>query len=384
MNTLIVILDGLGDRPNKLLGGKTPLEAARKPNLNWLCKGGRTGIMYPVKRGVAPESDEAALALLGYDPFRYHRGRGPLEALGYGVKFRPGEVVLRCNFMKVHNGWVTDFQFKPDEKKVKEYVEKINKIKIKGVKLKFAKTLGHRAVLILEGPLSDRISNTHPGYRIVKNYVSSAMPRKGPLKLKKCRPLTKDKKAKRTAEIINEFVKKSNEVLGDDLFVVTRGAGSCTPKLEKKYRNWVLMGDSPVEKAIGKLTGMKVVKKPEDLEELAHKVEKLIKKHSIYVQIKGPDSWAHKNRPLKKKKSVEEIDRKFFSKIKDLDAKLCVTADHSTPCEIRAHSQDPVPVLIYYPQIKPDKVKEFSEKSCRKGSLGTFRGVELMKKIKSA
>ncbi len=113
-------------------------------------------------------------------------------------------------------------------------------------------------------------------------------------------------------------------------------------------------------------------------------MEKLIKKHSIYVQIKGPDSWAHKNRPLKKKKSVEEIDRKFFSKIKDIDAKLCVTADHSTPCEIRAHSQDPVPVLIYYPQIKPDKVKEFSEKSCRKGSLGIFRGVELIKKIKSA
>ena len=99
--------------------------------------------------------------------------------------------------------------------------------------------------------------------------------------------------------------------------------------------------------------------------------------------IKGPDSWAHKNKPLKKKKSIEEIDRKFFSKIKSIDAKICVTADHSTPCEIRAHSQDPVPVLIYYSGIKTDKVKEFSEKECKKGSLKTFRGVGLMKKIKS-
>lgn len=385
MRTLLVILDGLGDRPVKKLGGKTPLEAAKKDNLNWMTERGKTGIMYPIRKGVAPESDEAALALLGYDPFRYHCGRGPLEALGYGVKFKPDEIVFRCNFTKARKGWITDFQFKPQEKDVIKYVQKINKIKIEGVKLRFVKTLGYRAVLILKDSLSDRVSNTHPGYKVVKNHVSSAQPREGPLKIKKSRALDKSKRAERTAEIINEFVKKSEDVLGDGVVVVTRGAGSGLPSLKKNYRNWVLMGDTPVEKAVGNLTGMKVIKKPEDLGKLARKVKKYLKKYDgVYVQIKGPDSWGHKNKPFKKKKAVEEIDSQFFSKIKELkETVTCVTADHSTPCETRAHSSDPVPVLLYG-NVSPDKVKVFSEKACRKGSLGTFKGTDLMKKIKSA
>lgn len=385
MKVLLIVLDGLGDRPIKKLGGKTPLAAARKENLNWMCKHGKAGIMYPVMKGVAPESDEAALALLGYDPFRYHRGRGPLEALGYGVKFRPGDVVLRCNFTKVRGSYITDFQFKPKEKDVKSYVKKLNRIKIEGVKFKFVKTLGYRAVLILRGSLSDRVSNTHPGYRIVRNYVSSALPRKGKLKLRKCRPLNHDKKAIRTAAVVNEFVEKSRKILGNGLIVVTRGAGTEVPKLKKSYKGWALMGDTPVERAIGHATGMSVISKPEDLDKLARKVKSSLKKYrGVYVQIKGPDSWGHKNRPLEKKKSIEEIDRKFIGKIRDLDAVICVTADHSTPCEIRAHSANPVPVLVYSKKMKPDKVNQFSERACRKGSLGIFKGTKLMEKIKSS
>ncbi|UCG95940.1 MAG: hypothetical protein JSV92_03335 [archaeon] len=82
--------------------------------------------------------------------------------------------------------------------------------------------------------------------------------------------------------------------------------------------------------------------------------------------------------------SIEKIDREFFSRIKDLNALVCVTADHSTPCVTRAHSADPVPVLIYWKGIKPDGVKEFTEKACRKGSLGTFKGTKLMSKIKQS
>lgn len=382
---LLVILDGLGDRPIKKFGGKTPLAAARKENLNWMCEHGKTGIMYPVMKGIAPESDEAALALLGYDPFRYHRGRGPLEALGYGVKFRPGDVVLRCNFTKIKGSYITDFQFKPREKDVKSYVKKLNRMKIEGVKLKFVKTLGYRAVLIIRDSLSDRVSNTHPGYMIVRNYVSSALPRRGKKKLRKSRALNKDKKAIRTAAVVNEFVEKSRKILGNGLIVVTRGAGTGAPKLKKSYKGWALMGDTPVERAIGHATGMDVISKPEDLDKLARKVKSSLKKYrGVYVQIKGPDSWGHKNRPLKKKKSIEEIDKKFIGKIRNLDAVICVTADHSTPCEIRAHSANPVPVLVYSKNMKSDFVKQFSEKTCKKGSLGIFKGTRLMEKIKSS
>lgn len=383
MKLIIVILDGLGDRTYRELKGKTPLDAANCPNLDLLAKKGKTGIMYPIK-GIAPESDEAALALFGYDPYAVYTGRGPLEALGANVDFSEGDVVLRCNYAIYGGNKITDVEYVPNKKELKEFETKLNKIKL-DVDFKVVNTLGYRFVLILKGKkLSPRLSNTHPAYQIIKNYVTSAIPRGKPLKLKKCKALDKSKEAKRTAKIVNEFVEKSKGVLGKNRIVITRGAGNRVPKLEKLDRNWALLADTPVEMAIGKITGMNILGHPKSLKDAVKDMENALKKHdSLYLQIKETDHWSHRGKPLKKKGAIEEIDKEFVSKIMKLkDTLICITADHSTPCKILAHSADPVPLLLYSDKIKADKVEKYSEKACKKGSIGQIEGKDLMSVLK--
>lgn len=382
MRLVIVVLDGLADIPYKELEGKTPLGAAYTPNLDFLAKKGKTGIMQPIQN-IAPESDEAALTLLGYNPFEKHQGRGPLEALGANVDFSKEDVVLRCNYALHEGKLITNIEYSPSEGKIEKFEKELNKIGL-GVEFKFKNTLGHRAVLILKGKdLSPKISNTHPGYEIVENYVTSAKPRHNPLKLKKAEPLNKSKKAKKTAEIVNKFVEKSKEVLGKNRIIITRGAGNKVPKLKKLKRKWGLFADTPVEMAIGKITGMEILDKPESVEEIAKKVGEALKKHdSLYLELKDPDHWAHKGDPLKKKEAIEEIDKEFVSKVMKLkNTVICFTADHATPCKFKAHSKHKVPLLLWSEEMENDGVKEFSEKACKKGSIGNIKGKNLTKNI---
>jgi len=95
---LYVAIDGMGDLPLKILGGKTPLEAAETTNMDAIAQNGKTGLMYSVKQGVAPESDVAVISLLGYDPFKYSTGRGVIEAAGVGLNMKDGDLALRCNY----------------------------------------------------------------------------------------------------------------------------------------------------------------------------------------------------------------------------------------------------------------------------------------------
>ena len=104
---LYVVLDGLGDLPVKELGNKTPLEAAFTPQMDKLAQKGMTGLVYPVGRGIAPESDIAVISLLGYDAHKYYTGRGPLESFAEGIKVNDGDVALRVNFATVADDGIT-------------------------------------------------------------------------------------------------------------------------------------------------------------------------------------------------------------------------------------------------------------------------------------
>ncbi|MCK4634045.1 phosphoglycerate mutase, partial [Candidatus Bathyarchaeota archaeon] len=94
----------MGDLPSRVLGGKTPLEAAETPNLDFLAREGKTGLMYTVRKGIAPESDVAVMSILGYDPFEFSTGRGIVEAIGADLAVRDGDLALRCNFATVGPG----------------------------------------------------------------------------------------------------------------------------------------------------------------------------------------------------------------------------------------------------------------------------------------
>jgi 2,3-bisphosphoglycerate-independent phosphoglycerate mutase len=174
-----------------------------------------------------------------------------------------------------------------------------------------------------------------------------------------------------------------------------RDAGSMTPKVETLKQKFgfkgIAVADMPVELGIAKVIGIDTRTFPPDRSlkayaERAKEAGKLQNSYSfVYVHLKGPDEPGHDGDFEGKKKAIEDIDRGFFSNLPDLaKCVVCVTADHSTPCAAKGHTDDPVPILIVSPTAKPDGSKRFTEAYGRVGSIGTIpHGYEIMARLKN-
>src|SRR3989454_7218625 len=217
---LFIVLDGLGDRPVAELGDRTPLEAADLPHLNRLAASGQQGTVITVGKGIAPESDVAVMAILGYDPLRLHAGRGPVEALGAGLPFQDGDLALRGNFATLGAGWnILDRRVgrnlqSQEAVELAEAVEREVRLSASGADVVVRATSGHRCVVVMhpkEGRLSAKISNTDPAYARVGG-LGVAKADAGN-KVDECRPLDDSPEAWTAAELVNEFTRKSPEGL---------------------------------------------------------------------------------------------------------------------------------------------------------------------------
>lgn len=389
MKLLYVVLDGAADLPIRLLNNQTPLEFAEKPHLDELSAKSRLGLMNVISKDIAPESDQATLALLGFDPFEVYTGRGPLEAFGSGIKAPKNSIVLRCNFAFQEDDIIKSAKVVPDKEELKEIEKALADIKkIKDVRIKFKPTIGHRAVLILEGKgLSANLQGSHPGYIVIKNFVTTAVPKRENVPVTYCRALDKTKNTAKTVEILNDWLKHANSTLEHNKFstnlILVRGAGSKLPKL-KKMKGWALMADLPLERAIGHLCGMAILPKPTNPQELAVKVKAALKKYkALYVQIKGTDDFSHNGDFVNKARFIETLDAKFIKRIvHDLgnNVAICITSDHTTSSETKTHTANPVPVLLYVPDEDGDYIR-FTEKLAAKGSLGKLTGIKLFRTL---
>lgn len=333
MRKIIIILDGLADQINT----KTSLELAKTPNLDKLVKNSQAGLMYPIKN-IAPESGAAQFVILGNN-LKDFPGRGIIEALGANIKIKPNHTYLRVNFAKIKNNKLIN---------IREPIPKnINKLNNKNIKI--YPTKGYRAVLEIKG--NYKINNTHPGYKTYKNYSKAIE--------------VKLKKIKSNNKLLKNYIKQVEKTLKNKTILV-RGAGYQLPKL-KPLKNWSIAADMPVEKGLGKLLKMKIIK--------TKSIKQILKtKSNLYIQIKAADPPGHKGDKRAKIKAIEKLDKflKPLIKLKDI---IAITADHATPPNLKRHSKDPVPYLIYN---KPsNNIKKFTEKACQKGK--TIQGKDLMK-----
>lgn len=414
---LYVVLDGLGDLPIKELGDKTPLEAALTPNMDKLAQKGKTGIVYPVAKGIAPESDVAVICLLGYDAHKYYTGRGPLESYAEGLEIHDGDLALRVNFATVDKDGKTILDRRVGRnlttEEAKELAQEINsKVILSSATFEFRATIGHRGVLVIRsqrGRLSGWITNPDPAYG--REGVFGVALEKFPNTIQESRPVEgheSDPKAIEAAKLLNEFTLKAHQVLETAKInqkrvnekkmpgnaIVSRDAGDSIPKfpsiraaMNLKLGSFVQM---PVEKGIALLTGIDVVELPlstgKDEVDYPLWAETALKKiqdfDGLYIHIKGPDEPAHDGNFNKKKESIEAIDKFFFAnllpKLSLSDCIVAITADHSTPCKLKSHSADPVPLLVVGGAIKPDGSLSFSEKAAKLGSLGEITGQEVL------
>ncbi len=394
MKILFIILDGLGDRPIKELGNKTPLEAAQTPNFDFLARNGICGLIAPCYQGAFPTSKDAHLSLFGYNLKKYGMGRGVFEVLGIGMKLKKEDIALRGNFATVDKNLKIIDRRAGRIQNPEPLIKSLQGMEIEGVRFLLGKGVSHRLGIIMRPSkgksLSEKISDGD--FHILK------------IKAPKIKPLEKKEEAVFTARVLNKFLEKSHQILDQHPlnkkrakkgllkanYILVREAGRLNhlPSFEEKWkmRSCCIAGGT-LYKGIGKALGMKLIKvkgatgkSDTNLRGKFQAALRALKKYDFcYLHIKATDNFGHDGDFEGKKKFIEKIDKNLSTLLKLKNVLIIITGDHSTPCKVKEHTSDPLPVLLY--GLGKDKVEKFSEKECKKGKLGKIKSIDFLKKV---
>jgi 2,3-bisphosphoglycerate-independent phosphoglycerate mutase len=397
VKTILIIGDGMADRPLKRLGWRTPLEASDKPNLDRVAKTGVCGLIDPIAPGVPPGSDTSHLALFGYDPYIHYQGRGAFEALGGGIEVRRGDISFRGNFASVDERMVVvDRRAARINQGSEELALAIDGLRLEAfpdVEVIVKHTVEHRLALVLRGPrLSRMVSDSDPG--------------KEGAPVKKVTHLDESYEALRTASIVNTLSSEFHRILENHEVnakrrekglppanaVLLRGAGTLPevhPISETYGVRALAVAAGALYRGIAKCVGMEVVEAKgatgdygtDTLSKAKTVIERLPQYDLVFIHVKATDNAAHDGDHGKKIMMIEKIDALVGHLLDNTDPEetfITVTADHTTSTELREHTGDPVPLAITGPGVRRDAVDRFSEVDCAHGGLGRIRGVSLM------
>ena len=410
---IYVLLDGVGDLPHVDLGGRTPLEAAHTPSLDRIAANGASGQVISVGRGIAPESDIAVFNMLGYK-FNHaeYVGRGVIEAIGIGIDFADGDLAFRGNFATLDgDGAITDRRAgrhidPANARAISEELEGRIRFSDPDTSVVVAPTIGHRVTVRLrrgsDAGFSSMISNTDPAYANIGGMgVAKAVA--DFMRVERCLPLDDTAEAAASASAANEFSEQAIRIMGGSPVntarrgagrkelscILLRDAGNRYPRVEpinQRYgMNFSCIVDMPVEIGISKVLRMKAFEAGDrmDYEAKARTAAGAMEsQNAIYVHIKGPDEFGHDGDAIGKKENIEEIDKRFFSRLLDMidtsKVAIVVSADHSTPCINHGHSDDPVPILVSHDAIGGDGTARMTESQAARGRIGTLAGSEVI------
>jgi len=397
VKAVLIVCDGMGDRPvRRGHEWETPLSAANTPNLDELAAEGVNGIMDVISPGIVPGSDTAHLALLGYDPYEHYAGRGVFEALGAGLELRECDVAFRANFATVDERLVIKDR-RAGRKGDKRLEAAIDGMEIDGVRVILRNTVGHRCAVVLR-PLEEGVK--------LSKYVSDCDPHADGIRVAECKPLRDDDAARRTAAIVNEFLRRSHEILKEHPvnkeraergvppanFLLLRGAGEFF-RVEGFEERWgfraACVAGASLYKGVARFIGMDVLHVENatgdpntDLRAKASAALKALEEYDlVFIHVKATDNFGHDGDFEGKKRMLERIDEELVAEVREVarsDTLIAVTADHSTPVSVKRHSGDPVPLLIHGEGVRRDDVSSFDELSAARGGLCRLRGADLM------
>lgn len=371
---VLVVLDGVGDIPAKEYGWRTPLEAARTPHLDDLARTGVSGRMIPVAPGITPGSVAGHLALFGYDPETTYIGRGVADALGLGLELQPGDVVARANLATVRDGVVADRRAgRLDSAVAAELCAEVaaETHEIGGVDIEVIPIKQHRVVVIFHGEgLSPEVTDSDP-------QQVGAPP-------KAIRPRVPA--ATKLAAVAEEFRLTAARILGRNgapaNCLLLRGFDKkpTLPSLQETYGlKAAAAAVYPTYRGVARACGMQILGQPSTLEETF----KLYQDHYddydfFFLHFKDTDSSGEDGDFERKTRAIETFDTALPMLLEKMPAALAVTADHSTPVCMKAHSWHPVPVLMVSEFCGRDNTRRFTEAECARGSLEIARSKELM------
>jgi 2,3-bisphosphoglycerate-independent phosphoglycerate mutase len=390
---LFIVLDGVSDRPCPDLGELTPLAAAKTPVLDRLAREGICGIMDTIAAGVRPGSDTAHLALLGYNPYTYYTGRGPLECVGTGISMEPGMIGFRCNYATVSpDGIITDRRAGRihDTTSLSTAVQEGVDLSKYGVAFTFRSGAGHRASLALKG-------------EGLGHCVSSNDPKKDGVPPLSILPLKQTAKDEKTADICNEFIRQSRKILFEHAInkerltkgldpaniVLMRGAGEMGhfEPFSKRYGiTGSVIAAATLVNGIGTAVGLPLIpvqgitgSQDSNISgKIAAAITELKNKDFVLINIKGADESGHDGLAEQKRNFISKTDTALAPLLDLPHCIIVICGDHSTPCAIKDHSADPVPVLIHGDGVRVDDVTTFDEFSCARGGLNRITGAAIL------
>jgi 2,3-bisphosphoglycerate-independent phosphoglycerate mutase len=370
---VFLILDGLGDIPNPDHGFMTPLEAARKPNIDLLAADrGVLGRIIPVDIGITPGSGPGHLSLFGYDPLKVEIGRGILEVLGLNMELEENDLAARGNFCTMKDEIVTDRR--AGRIATEETVRLCRRIRealpeIDGVRIIIEPGKSHRFAILFRGDgLNDDLEDADP-HKDHRPYVY-------------VRPKTDG--AARTAGLLNNFIKKVAALLKDEPVangILLRGF-SRKPDIQSfpaKYKlDALAITTYPMYRGIAKVLGMKAGSEPKSYQEMVAIMKEQWNNYQFFfLHVKETDVAGEDGNFEEKVKAIENVDKIIPDLVAANPDVLVVTGDHSTPCPLKGHSWHPVPLLLVTGTGERDSLT-FHEKNCVRGSIGTIYSRELM------
>lgn len=410
MKRIIILGDGMADHPVERLGGKTLLQYANTPYMDLLARKGRCGRLITVPEGFPPGSEVANTAILGYDLNQVYEGRGPLEAASIGYEMHPDDLALRCNIITIGDGKIiTHNGGNLQTEDARKLIDFLNERLAKPIneregceRIKFICGIQYRHLLIIKG------GNKH---------IICAPPHDHPDE--EWKPLLVKEEGKgmgqeETAALINELILRSQELLPQhpyNLEKARRGerqansiwpwSGGNRPSMQTLMEQYPQIKSGAVISAvdliqgIGKYSGLRIIKVPgatglanTNYEGKAQAAIDALKTDDfVFLHVEASDEAGHDGDLELKLQTIENLDSRIvkpiYEEVSKWNEPVCITLlpDHPTPVELRIHVAEPVPFLIWYPGIQPDKVEHYDEVSCVTGSYGLLRLQQFMQTL---
>lgn len=410
MKHIIILGDGMADWPVKLLGNKTLLQVAHTPYMDKLARMGRTGRLVTVANGFHPGSEVANMSVMGYNLPKVYEGRGPLEAASIGVDLKPGEMAMRCNIICIEGDLLKNHSAGHITTPEADILVKYLQEKLGNERVHFYTGVQYRHLLVIKGG-DKRIDCTPPHDVPLKPYR--------PLMVKPM-PGTEhitqpeggaELTPQQTADLINDLIVRSQKLLENHPLNLRRKAEGKDPAnsiwpwspgyrpqmepLAVRYpqiRKGSVISAVDLINGIGYYAGLRrlTVEGATGLydtnyeNKAAAALEALKTDDFVYLHVEASDEAGHEGDVDLKIRTIENLDSRaigsIYETVKDWDepVAIAVLPDHPTPCELRTHTAEPVPFLIWYPGIEPDEVQTFDEVAACSGAYGLMKEDEFM------
>ncbi|MGI5896824.1 MAG: cofactor-independent phosphoglycerate mutase [Oscillospiraceae bacterium] len=397
MKYVVLLCDGMADYPCEELNGKTPMQAAYKPNMDALAAHAEVGLVKTVADSQSPGSDVANLSVMGYDPELYYAGRSPLEAASIGIPLKTTDVAMRCNLVTLS----TEPAY--EEKTMEDYcggdigtdeaAELIQTLAehFNNDEFRLYTGFSYRHCLVWDNGLDDILPLTPPhdiSGRVIGEYLPS-----NPNAAKLLAMM------KKSYEILNNHpVNRSRIERGlrpaNSMWLWGNGRYKPLPSFQEQFGlKGAVISAVDLIKGIGKLSQMDVINVPgatgyidTNFEGKAEAAIEALKNHDfLYLHVEAPDECGHRNELANKVKSIELIDEKILAPVLEAlkeygDFKVMVLPDHPTPISTRTHARDAVPYFIYqHSNANRQTAYSFDEKGASKSSVFIKHGPDIMK-----